>query len=70
MFSNTVACLISRKSMLIMGLISAVSSSSLDVKAKEDELHFVFELVRHGARSPMLEEFVDGFKVKNVNLTA
>ena len=56
--------------MLIMGLISAVSSSSLDVKAKEDELHFVFELVRHGARSPMLEEFVDGFKVKNVNLTA
>ena len=56
--------------MLMMGLISAVSSSSLDKKAKEDELQFVFELVRHGARTAMREKFCEGFEVYDQNLTA
>lgn len=45
------------------GLVTA------SMAAEYDKMGFAFELVRHGARAPLLNEFTSGFSVATGMLT-
>ena len=56
------------KSAVLALLLSA--TTLMDVVSAEQKLGFVFEVVRHGARAPLLEEPEGFFKVRTGMLTA
>ena len=54
---------------LVVAVAKAISEESFKEK-KEEQIGFVFELVRHGARAPIENRGIDQYKVWEEELTA
>ena len=53
---------------LVVAVANAISEGSFQDK-KDEQIGFVFELVRHGARAPIENRGIDQFKVWEEELT-